>query len=50
MAGRMGHDTHTTLNLTVVSSDAANGIIAVKGAVPGPKGSLVVVRTAVKGA
>ena len=50
MAGRMGHDTHTTLNLTVVSSDAANGIIAVKGAVPGPKGSLVVARTAVKGA
>lgn len=50
MAGRMGHDTHTTLNLTVVSSDAANGIIAVKGAVSGPKGSLVVVRTAVKGA
>ena len=50
MAGRMGHDTHTTLNLTVVSSDAANGIIAVKGAVPGPKGSLVVVCTAVKGA
>lgn len=50
MAGRMGHDTHTTLNLTVVSSDAANGIIAVKGAVPGPKGSLVVMRTAVKGA
>ena len=50
MAGRMGNDTHTTLNLTVVSSDAANGIIAVKGAVQGPKGSLVVVRTAVKGA
>lgn len=50
MAGRMGHDTHTTLNLTVVSSDAANGIITVKGAVPGSKGSLVVVRTAVKGA
>lgn len=50
MAGRMGHDTHTTLNLTVVSSDVENGIIAVKGAVPGSKGSLVVVRTAVKGA
>ncbi|WP_018143414.1 50S ribosomal protein L3 [Alloscardovia criceti] len=50
MAGRMGHNTHTTLNLTVVSSDVENGIIAVKGAVPGPKGSLVVVRTAVKGA
>ncbi|MFD0705512.1 50S ribosomal protein L3 [Alloscardovia venturai] len=50
MAGRMGHDTHTTLNLTVVKSDAANGILAIKGAVPGPKGSLVVVRTAVKGA
>lgn len=50
MAGRMGHDTHTTLNLTVVKSDAQSGILALKGAVPGPKGSLVVVRTAVKGA
>lgn len=50
MAGRMGNETATTLNLTVVSADSANGIIAVKGAVPGPKGSIVLVRSAVKGA
>ena len=50
MAGRMGHVTNTTLNLTVVSSDVENGIIAIKGAIPGPKGAIVVVRSAVKGA
>lgn len=50
MAGRMGHVTSTTLNLQVVSSDVENGVIAIKGAIPGPKGSLVVVRSAVKGA
>ena len=50
MAGRMGHATTTTLNLTVVSSDLENGVLAIKGAIPGPKGSIVVVRSAVKGA
>ncbi|MBW3087939.1 50S ribosomal protein L3 [Bifidobacterium sp. 82T24] len=50
MAGRMGHVTNTTLNLTVVSNDVENGVIAIKGAIPGPKGAIVVVRTAVKGA
>ncbi|NEG96427.1 50S ribosomal protein L3 [Bifidobacterium primatium] len=50
MAGRMGHVTNTTLNLTVVSSDVENGVIAIKGAIPGPKGAIVVVRSAVKGA
>ncbi len=50
MAGRMGHATKTTLNLTVMSSDVENGILAIKGAVPGPKGAIVVVRSAVKGA
>ena len=50
MAGRMGHDTSTALNLTVVSSDVESGIIAVKGAVPGPKGGIVLIRSAVKGA
>ncbi|WP_300765990.1 50S ribosomal protein L3 [uncultured Bifidobacterium sp.] len=50
MAGRMGHDTTSALNLTVVSSDVENGIIAVKGAVPGPKGGIVLIRSAVKGA
>ncbi|MBT1166114.1 50S ribosomal protein L3 [Bifidobacterium simiarum] len=50
MAGRMGHVTSTTLNLTVVSSDVENGVIAIKGAIPGPKGAIVLVRSAVKGA
>lgn len=50
MAGRMGHDNKTVLNLTIVSSDVENGIIAVKGAVPGPKNGIVLVRSAVKGA
>jgi large subunit ribosomal protein L3 len=50
MAGRMGHVTSTVQNLTVVTSDVENGIIAVKGAVPGPKGAIVLVRSAVKGA
>ena len=50
MAGRMGHETNTVLSLTVVSSDVENGILAIKGAIPGPKGGIVLVRSAVKGA
>ena len=50
MAGRMGHDTQTTQNLTVHAVDAEKGLLLVKGAVPGPKGGVVVVRTAAKGA
>ena len=48
MAGRMGGDRQTTLNLVVQSVDATNGLLLIKGAVPGPKGALVFVRTAVK--
>ena len=50
MAGHMGTDTVTTQNLTVHAVDVEKGIILVKGAVPGPKGQLVVVRSAAKGA
>ncbi|MDO5617391.1 50S ribosomal protein L3 [Kocuria sp.] len=50
MAGRMGHDRHTTMNLKVQAVDADNSLLLIKGAVPGPKGSVVFVRTAVKGA
>lgn len=50
MAGRMGHVRQTTQNLTVHAVDAANGLLLLKGAVPGPKRGVVVVRTAVKGA
>lgn len=48
MAGRMGNETVTTQNLTVHSVDAEKGLILVKGAIPGPKGSLVVLRSGVK--
>ncbi len=48
MAGRMGRDTVTVQNLTVHAVDAERGLILVKGAIPGPKGSLVVLRTAAK--
>jgi large subunit ribosomal protein L3 len=48
MAGRMGHARVTTQNLTVHRVDAESGLLLIKGAVPGPKGGLVFVRTAVK--
>jgi len=50
MAGRMGTDRVTTLNLKLHSVDAEKGLLLIKGAVPGPKGQLVFVRNAVKGA
>ncbi|WP_375002214.1 50S ribosomal protein L3 [Aeromicrobium sp. CTD01-1L150] len=50
MAGHMGADTVTTQNLTVHAVDVDKGVILIKGAVPGPKGGLVVVRSAAKGA
>ncbi|MFD1859624.1 50S ribosomal protein L3 [Aeromicrobium camelliae] len=50
MAGHMGTDTVTTQNLTVHSVDVEKGVVLVKGAVPGPKGALVVIRNAAKGA
>ena len=49
MAGRMGGEQVTTLNLEVVEADAEREIVLVKGAVPGPRGGLVVIRQAVKG-
>ena len=48
MAGRMGQDKVTTLNLTIHGIDAEKGLLLIKGAVPGAKGSLVFVRNAVK--
>ncbi|QAY64430.1 50S ribosomal protein L3 [Xylanimonas allomyrinae] len=50
MAGRMGNARQTTQNLTVHAVDAEKGLLLVKGAVPGPKGGVVVVKTAAKGA
>ncbi|WP_017593350.1 50S ribosomal protein L3 [Nocardiopsis potens] len=49
MAGRMGNARKTVQNLKVHGVDAEKGLILVKGAVPGPNGGLVLVRTAVKG-
>jgi len=48
MAGRMGFDRKTVQNLTIARVDAERGLILVKGAVPGPKNGLVVVRSALK--
>ena len=48
MAGHLGHARTTTLNLTVHAVDVEKGLLLLKGAVPGPIGGLVVVRTAVK--
>ncbi len=48
MAGRMGTDTVTTQNVTVHAVDVERGLILLKGAVPGPKGGLVVIRSAAK--
>ena len=50
MAGRMGNDTQTTLSLTVHKVDLERGLLLIKGAIPGPRGGLVLVRSAVKGA
>ncbi|MFN3865543.1 MAG: 50S ribosomal protein L3 [Demequina sp.] len=50
MAGRMGNDRKTVQNLTVHSIDAEKGLLLVKGAVPGNKGGVVLIRSAAKGA
>jgi large subunit ribosomal protein L3 len=50
MAGRMGFDRVTVLNLKVHAVDSERGLLLIKGAVPGPAGRLVFVRNAVKGA
>ena len=50
MAGRMGGVRQTTQNLTVHAVDAEKGLILVRGAVPGNKGGVVLIRSAVKGA
>ena len=48
MAGRTGGERVTTLNLTVVEADAERDLLLVRGAVPGPKGGIVLIRNAVK--
>jgi len=48
MAGRMGGERTTVLNLTLHGVDTDKGLLLIKGAVPGPAGGLVMVRSAVK--
>ena len=49
MAGRMGHVRQTTQSLRVVKVDTERGLLLIRGAIPGPTGGLVLVRTAAKG-
>jgi large subunit ribosomal protein L3 len=49
MAGQLGSQRVTTLNLEVVQADAERELLLVKGAVPGPRGGVVLIRGAVKG-
>lgn len=48
MAGQMGNERVTVLNLEVVQADAERGLLLLRGAVPGPNGGLVMVRSATK--
>jgi large subunit ribosomal protein L3 len=48
MAGRMGHVRQTVQNVTIHAVDAEKGLLLIKGAVPGPKGGIVLVKTAAK--
>ena len=50
LPGRMGAEQVTVMNLDVVKVDAENNMIAVRGAIPGPKGGLVFIRNTVKNA
>ena len=48
MAGQLGHVRVTTLNLRVIKADPERNLLLVRGAVPGPRGGLVMVRTAIR--
>jgi len=48
LAGHYGHETVTVQNLKIAKVDAENNLIAIKGAIPGPKGGIVVIADAVK--
>ena len=48
LPGRMGAEQRTVLNLDIVEVDGDRNLLLVRGAVPGPKGAVVVVREAVK--
>ena len=48
MAGHLGHTRVTTLNLRVITADPERNLLLIRGAVPGPKGGLVMVRSAIR--
>ena len=48
LAGHLGHEKVTVQNLSIVKIDAENNLIAIKGAIPGPKGSYVVIKDTCK--
>ena len=48
LAGQYGHEQVTILNLDVVKIDAENNLIAIRGAIPGPKGGIVFIRDSIK--
>ncbi|CAN5706787.1 50S ribosomal protein L3 [soil metagenome] len=48
MAGHLGHARVTTLNLRVIKADAERNLLLIRGAVPGPKGGLVMIRSAIR--
>ena len=49
MAGQMGAGKVTTLNLEVIQADGERNLLLLKGAVPGPRGGMILIRGAVKG-
>ena len=48
LAGHLGHERVTIQNLAIVKVDAENNLIAIKGAIPGPKGGIVLIKDSVK--
>jgi large subunit ribosomal protein L3 len=48
MAGQMGNERVTVLNLEVVGADPERNLLMLRGAVPGPTGGLVMIRSSVK--
>ena len=48
LAGHLGHERVTIQNLSIVKVDAENNLIAIKGAIPGPKGGIVLIKDSVK--
>lgn len=48
LAGHLGHERVTIQNLDIIKVDAENNLIAIKGAIPGPRGGIVLIKDSVK--